>query len=338
MVIDSNFYMNLALREAWKYQGLTYPNPAVGCVVVGKHGELLAINAHKKAGEAHAEVLALKDAYIKITNDTTIANIFSSHELHTYLIKNHNNCFAATSLYTTLEPCAHVGKTPSCASLIASLGIQKVYVGAHDTNKEAAHGNRILENNGLDVVNSVLKKECEDLLLPFKKWQERNFVFFKWAQRLSGTIDEGVVSSKKSRKHVHALRSLCDLIVIGGNTVRCDRPTLDARLVDGRAPDVLIISKEKEFDRTIPLFDVAGRNVYIYDNFSKLHTYKNIMIEGGSQMFNLTREYVDLYLCYIAPKFGGNEGFTNLDDNFEIINIQKDEEDILMWMKKGKEV
>ncbi|MDD2790089.1 MAG: bifunctional diaminohydroxyphosphoribosylaminopyrimidine deaminase/5-amino-6-(5-phosphoribosylamino)uracil reductase RibD [Sulfurimonas sp.] len=330
--------MNLALREAWKYQGLTYPNPAVGCAIVGQYGELLAVNAHQKAGEAHAEVLALKDAYLKLTNDITIVNIFNSAEIHAYLLKNHHNCFANTSLYTTLEPCSHIGKTPSCASLIAALGIQKIYVGANDTNKEAANGNSILEKSGICVESRVLRKECENLLLPFGKWQEKNFVFFKWAQRLSGTIDDGIISSKNSRKNVHAMRSVCDLIVIGGDTVRNDRPTLDARLVDGKAPDVLIISRQKEFDRTIPLFGVAGRNVFIYDNFSKLDAYKNIMIEGGPQMYALAREHIDLSLCYIAPKFGGKEGFADLDDYFEILNIEKDEQDIIMWMKKGNTI
>ena len=338
MVIDSSFYMNLALKEAWKYQGLTFPNPAVGCTVVGAHGEILAINAHKKAGEAHAEVLALKDAYIKLTNDITITNIIHSHEIHSYLIENHNGCFCDTSLYTTLEPCAHVGKTPSCASLIAILGIKKIFVGAHDTNKDAAHGNTILEKSALCVESGILKKECENLLLPFKKWQEKNFVFFKWAQRLNGTVDNGVISSKSSRKNVHAMRAVCDLLVVGGNTVRTDRPTLDARLVGGKAPNILIISREKEFDRTIPLFGVEGRDVFIYDNFSKLNSYKNIMIEGGAELFAFAQEHIDLSLCYIAPKFGGKEGFRNLEENFEILNIEKEENDIIMWMKKGSEI
>jgi diaminohydroxyphosphoribosylaminopyrimidine deaminase/5-amino-6-(5-phosphoribosylamino)uracil reductase len=97
---------------------------------------------------------------------------------------------------------------------------------------------------------------------------------------------------------------------------------------------VLIVSKRNDFDRTIPLFNVDGRNVFIYDNFSKLHAYKNIMIEGGGKMFELSRDYIDMYLCYIAPKFGGKTGFENLDDSFDILNIEKEDEDIIMWMKR----
>ena len=334
MVIDNNFFMNLALDEAWKYQGLTYPNPAVGCCVVGKNLELLAINAHQKAGQPHAEVNALKDAYFKLTNDNVILDLVSSHEIHSYLLKNHNNCFKDISLYTTLEPCSHEGKTPSCALLISSLGIKKVFVGSSDLNDDASGGNEILRASGVEVFENILKDKCDELLKPFNAFRERNFVYFKWAQRLNATTDAGIISSKSSRKHVHALRDVCDLLVIGGNTVRIDRPTLDARLVNGKAPDILIISRLQEFDRTIDLFNVKGRKVFIADNFSLLKNYKNIMIEGSSKMFELTRDIVDYYLCYIAPKFGGTNGFSDLDEKFNILNIQKEKQDIIMWMNK----
>lgn len=334
MVIDNNFFMNLALQEAWKYQGLTYPNPAVGCCVVGENLELLAIQAHQKAGEPHAEVNALKCAYFKLTNDSEILDLKSSHDIHKYLLKNHNNCFSNVSLYTTLEPCSHIGKTPSCASLISNLNIKKVFVGSNDSNDEASGGNEILKSADVKVYENILQKECNELLEPFKKWQKNNFVYFKWAQRLNATTDEGIISSEASRKHVHALRDVCDLLVIGGNTVRIDRPTLDARMVNGKAPDVLIISRQKEFDKSIKLFDVKGRKVFIADDFSLLKNYKNIMIEGSSKMFELSRDVVDYYLCYIAPKFGGKVGFDNVDENFSILNIQKEKQDIIMWMNK----
>ncbi len=334
MVIDSHFYMSLALLEAWKYQGLTYPNPAVGCTIVGKNNELLAVNAHQKAGEPHAEVLALRDAYFKLTNDTFVLNITSSHEIHNYLLANHNGCFRDISLYTTLEPCSHEGKTPSCALLISNLGIQKVFVGSRDLSEDASDGNAVLCGCGVEVQESVLQKECDALLMPFEMWIKSKFIFFKWAQRLNATTDAGVISSESSRKRVHAMRDACDLLVIGGNTVRVDRPTLDARLVNGKAPDILIISREKEFDKTIPLFGVANRKVIISDNFSTCQEYKNIMIEGSSKMFELSKSIVDYYLCFIAPSFGGSSGFENQDEKFEILNIQNDEQDIIIWMKR----
>jgi len=334
MVIDNHFFMSLALKEAWKYQGLTYPNPAVGCTIVGENGEILAVEAHHKAGEPHAEVNALQTAYFKLTDDKYILSLTKSSDIHAHLLSNHNNIFINCILYTTLEPCSHMGKTPSCAWLIAELGIKEVYVGLEDINPEAEAGNMILEKNGCRVYSELLKDECDNLLTPFNLWQKRNFVFFKWAQRLNGTTDSGVVSSKVSRTAVHSMRDVCDLLVIGGNTVRVDRPTLDARLVDGKAPDILIFSRCDDFDKTIPLFYVENRDVYIEDDFSRLSQYKNIMIEGSAKMFELTRNITDFYLCYLAPTFGGDKGFEKLEENLEVLNVEKETQDIIMWMKR----
>lgn len=333
MVVNSEFYMNLALKEGWKYQGLTYPNPAVGCSIVSNDGAVLSVEAHQKAGLPHAEVNALKSAYIKLTNDAKIQDITNSADIHKYLIQNHNNIFKNCSVYTTLEPCSHVGKTPSCADLLSEMGVQKVYVGALDSNEEASCGNKKLQDANVKVENGVLEDECKELLYPFETWNKDKFVFFKWAQRLNGTYDEGIITSKESRKKVHAMRDKCDLLVIGGETVRVDRPTLDARLVDGKAPDILIYSRQSEFDNTIPLFNVEGRKVIVSDNLDTLDDYKNIMIEGGSNMFEATRNIVDRYLCFVAPKFGGSQVFKANTQEFEYLNILQDDKDIIMWMK-----
>lgn len=334
MEVDNAFFMHLALKEAWKHQGLTYPNPAVGCCIVGEQGQILAVEAHCKAGLPHAEVKALQKAFFKLTQNDEILSLNSSHDIHTYLLKNHNNIFQQCSVYTTLEPCSHIGKTPSCANLLSVLGVKKVYVGSYDFHKEAANGIDLLKKASIEVVEQLLQKECNALLLPFKKYMQGRFIFFKWAQRLNGTFDHGSISSQSSKEQVHAMRSVCDLLVIGGNTVRIDRPTLDARLVNAKAPDVLIISREKEFDQNIPLFNVPERKVFIEDNFELLQNYKNIMIEGGMTLYNLTKEFVDLYLCYLAPKFGGSETFANIEEEFEILNADKVHEDIIMWMKR----
>jgi len=334
MVIDKNFFISLAITEAWKYQGLTYPNPAVGCVAVGKNNEILAIEAHKKAGCPHAEVEALKTTYIKLTNDTKILDYTTSSDIHDYLLKNHNSAFKDIDIYTTLEPCSHVGKTPSCATLLASLGVKKVYIGSKDTNPIASYGRDRLIASGIDVESGVMQKECDELLFPFKRWSEKNFVFFKWAQRLNGTTDNGIITSKDSRTSVHAMRNVCDLLIIGGGTVREDRPTLDARLVDGKAPDILIISREKEFDQSIPLFSVQNRKVFINSDFSICNKYNNIMVEGSSGMFELSKKHIDMYLCYISAKFGGNQKIDGYNEKFDILNIQKESQDIIMWMKR----
>lgn len=332
MVIDHNFFMNLALEEAWKYQGLTYPNPAVGCCIVNEKNQILAIEAHKKVGLPHAEVEALKTGYVALTNDRNILELENSSDIHQYLINNHNDIFENVSLYTTLEPCSHKGKTPSCADLIISLGIKKVYVGTHDFNEEAAQGAQKILASGTDVMPNILKEKCEQLLEPFRLWHKERFVFFKWAQRLDGTIDDGIITSKESRKNVHAIRDCCDLLVIGGNTVRIDRPTLDARLVDGQAPDVLILSSKKEFDKSIPLFSVPNRKVFIESDLSKMNEYKNIMIEGTESMYNASKEYINWYLCYIAPKFGGEQIMT-IDQKLQMVHSSQIKNDMRVWMK-----
>lgn len=334
MKIDDDFFLSLAIEEAWKYQGLTYPNPAVGCVAVGANRELLAIEAHKRSGMPHAEVLALQSAYFKLTSDAKILDLLESREIHNYLLLNHNNCFKNITLYTTLEPCSHVGKTPSCASLICSLGIERVFIGVADSNKEASDGASMMRESGVDVRYTTSQKRAKDLIFPFERFNGDRFIFFKWAQRLNGTTDCGTISSQSSRKKVHAMRDVCDLLIIGGNTVREDRPTLDARLVDGKAPDVLILSRGVEFDRKIPLFSVPSREVYIEESLDRVKNYKNIMIEGSFNMFELTKDIVDLHLCFLAPTMGRKSGFEDAEAGFEILYTNQEDKDIMLWMKR----
>lgn len=333
-MISHNFYMSLALNEAWRYQLLTYPNPAVGATVVSPCGKILAIQAHKKAGMPHAEVEALKEAYKTLTQDNSIDTLTSSFDIHEFLLRNHNGCFAGCEIYITLEPCAHIGKTPSCANLIAELGIKKVYIGALDRNEEASGGVQKLQNSGIEVEVGVLQKECEVLLKPFYKFLEGNFTFFKWASRLDGSTQDGVISSQDAREYVHKLRDVCDLLVIGGNTVRTDRPTLDARMVEGSAPDVLIYSTQNEFDRSIPLFAVPNRKIFIEPTLDRIEEYGCVMIEGSEKMFEATKEIVDLYLAFIAPKFAASSGFRTLNEEFTILYQRKIGEDVMLWMER----
>ncbi|MEA2112298.1 MAG: bifunctional diaminohydroxyphosphoribosylaminopyrimidine deaminase/5-amino-6-(5-phosphoribosylamino)uracil reductase RibD [Campylobacterota bacterium] len=328
--MNDTLFMKLAIDEAWKYQGLTYPNPAVGAVVVGSHGEILSIAAHQKAGEPHAEVLALRDAYTKLTGDVKITSFKSSHDIHDYLHVNHNNCFSECTIYTTLEPCTHIGKTPSCATLLQKLSFKRVVIGSLDTHKIASGGKSFFKN----VESGVCQEACDALLAPFNAWQNNNFIFFKWAQRLDGTVDGGTVSSLQSRTDVHALRDRCDLLVVGGNTVREDRPTLDSRLVNGKAPDILIYSNSSEFDKTIPLFNVPKRKVHIESDFSMLKEYKNIMIEGGPSMFSATKGLVNYYLSFIAPSSGGTIPFTNEKIEFKYLHVEPSGNDLKIWLEE----
>jgi len=334
----SHAAMNLAINAAWEYQLLTFPNPAVGAVCIGSHDEILSIGAHKCAGGPHAEIYALRDAYIILSGDATIALSDDSAYIHNYLRENHNNLFHDISMAVTLEPCAHSGKTPSCALLIRDLGIKKLFIACRDSNPIAANGVSILEDTGVTCTFGIMEDEGAKLLEPFLQWQNNPFVFFKWAQRLDGTVNNGIISSQTSREHVHALRNCCDLIVIGGNTVRHDRPTLDARLAGGKAPDVLIYSHNKDFDASIPLFTIPNRRVFIESSLDKINEYSLVMVEGGANMLEATEDVCDWYSCYIAPIIGGGSvSMGAITESFEVLHA-KISDNILLWMRKNRNV
>jgi len=326
--------MALAMEAAWAYQGLTFPNPAVGAAVVDAEGRILSVEAHHRAGGPHAEVRALQHAFAVMHSDPAVLSLNDSGEIHDFLLESHQGCFSSCTIYVTLEPCAHHGKTPSCANLLTGLNIGGVVFAAADPNAEAAGGASMLEAAGIEVVHAP-SKAADDLLFPFVQWQRKPFVTFKWAQRLDGTIDGGTISSEASRRYVHAMRHAADLLVIGGNTVRIDRPTLDARMVGGKAPDVLILSHREDFDRSIPLFGVAGRKVMIASDLDAMKGYRNILVEGGPGMFEALKPYCDMYLCFVAPHCGGTIRFSKMTQQFEIKHLARCGSDVMQWMVNG---
>ena len=318
-----NCILDLAINEAWKYQFLTYPNPAVGASLIVKNK--LFTSAHKKAGEPHAEVNVLWEAFSYFHNTP---NLKTSKEIHEYLIQNHNNFFKDAEIFVTLEPCAHIGKTPSCANLLSILKPKKVTIGWLDPIDSHSGGVEILKNAEIEV--EVLNdKRCFDLIEPFIKWSSERFIFFKLAQTLNGVIKGGYISSESSLNWVHQVRDKIDLLVIGGNTVRIDRPTLDSRRIKGKAPDILIYSKNKNFDKTIPLFNVKKRKVFIEDSLDRVKNYNFIMVEGGETLYNELKEFVDWKVFVISPKMSNLENFKVID-NIEVLHIEK-RDDLILW-------
>ncbi|AXX96153.1 bifunctional diaminohydroxyphosphoribosylaminopyrimidine deaminase/5-amino-6-(5-phosphoribosylamino)uracil reductase RibD [Arcobacter ellisii] len=333
MKIDDNFYMKLAIDEAWKYQLLTYPNPAVGCVIV-KDGKLLAIEAHKEAGMPHAEINALKAAYLKVNPNSVVKTKSSSSDIHEFFLKNHNDFFNDCDIYVTLEPCNHIGKTPSCANLLKELKPKRVIISVKDPNKTAAGGLETLKNANIDVSVGILEEEGLNLLLPFISWQNKSCIFFKMAQTLNGSID-GKISGNRALAYVHTLRDKIDLLVIGGNSVRVDKPTLDARYIAGRAPDVFIYSKNKIFDNNIPLFRIPNRNVIISDDLFKLLDYKFVMIEGVYTLLDKLKERIDFLILIVNSKIkNGQNALNDIDINFEILHENYIGEDKIMFLKR----
>jgi diaminohydroxyphosphoribosylaminopyrimidine deaminase/5-amino-6-(5-phosphoribosylamino)uracil reductase len=255
-----------------------------------------------EAGKPHAEVNALKTSFLKQYPTSQLKELEASQEIHNFLIKNHNNLFHDCTIFVTLEPCNHIGKTPACAMLLESVGIKKVVIGTLDSNKAASGGKERLEKAKI-AVEVLNLKQSDDLIYPFIKWQENNFKFFKLAMREDGSIDGGYITTQESLNLVHNIRTKLSLMVIGGQTVRADRPTLDARFsFNKKSPDILIYSKSKNIDKTIPLFNIPNRKVTIDDNLLLLNQSNFTMIEGGYTLLENLKDDIDILMLFISHK------------------------------------
>ncbi|MBE0495069.1 MAG: bifunctional diaminohydroxyphosphoribosylaminopyrimidine deaminase/5-amino-6-(5-phosphoribosylamino)uracil reductase RibD [Campylobacterales bacterium] len=328
--MNDEFYMRLALEAAWEFQGRTYPNPAVGCMICSQHGEILAIQAHQKAGEAHAEVRAVQAALERL--NPTLDFPQNPTELHAFLLSNHQNLLKDACVYVTLEPCNHYGTTPPCALLLEALHVRRVCIGMRDENSKASGGMARLTKAGIAVRQGVLEKECALLLAPFLAWQRGHFSFFKLAMSNNGVIDGGIVTSEASRKRVHELRQYLSLLAIGGNTVRADRPTLDARLCKGKAPDVLIYSRETQFDQSIPLFHVKKRKVTIASSWEPLLQSPFVMVEGGEGTLRALPKETTWLLVFRSPHFKVGKG-VRLERRFVKVWQSACGEDTMEWYR-----
>ncbi len=207
---NHGWYMGLALDEARKGLGRTSPNPAVGAVVV-RNGEIVGRGYHRKAGTPHAEVHALADAGERARNAT---------------------------LYVTLEPCNHTGRTPPCTEAVLRAGIARVVIGMPDPNPRVAGGGATyLHSRGVDVCMGVREHECRELNLPFLRHSVTGlpWVMMKAGLSLDGRISflggqGGAVTGPEAKQFVHGVRNRVDAILIGVGTALIDNPSLTTRL------------------------------------------------------------------------------------------------------------
>lgn len=211
-------YMNLALSLARKGKGFTSPNPCVGAVVV-KDGEIVGRGYHHAAGMPHAEVEAIDDAA--------------------------GNTEGAT-IYVTLEPCNHFGKTPPCTHKILNAGITRVVVACKDPNPFVSGGGiQFLKDKGLEVESGLLEEEAETLIEDFiwyTREDKRPFVILKSAATLDGRIatstgDSKWITNAASRAWGHGIRHEVDAILIGSGTLHADDPSLTCRLEGRQSKD-----------------------------------------------------------------------------------------------------
>ena len=328
---SNQLYMTQALNKAWQYQLRTYPNPAVGCLILCDN-EIVALEAHQKAGSSHAEVLALVSAYETLSKSKVDFDRFDAHKAHAFLYSLPKDFFSESIVFVTLEPCSHEGQTPSCASLLSHLKPKKVIVAMLDPIEGHDGGiNRLLEQ-GIEVEVGVCEKEALELLEPFMIWQKRAFVLFKIAQTSNGKIGGGYLSCEESLTHVHQLRALSSQMVMGGNTVRVDRPTLDCRFTGDTAPNIIIYSRSDDFDRDIPLFSVPNREVTITDrlDFSKPSF---ILVEGGGGMLSALSDSIDWLLQYQTPKLSSHDSSYHVDKKLEFLFEERVSGDLRIWSR-----
>ena len=214
-------YMRMAIELAKKGAGGVNPNPMVGAVVV-KNGEVIGRGYHKFFGGSHAEVYALEEAGKEAEGAT---------------------------IYVTLEPCSHYGKTPPCAKKIIDMGIKKCFIGSSDPNpKVAGRGVAMLKEAGIEVVENVLKEECDEINQVFFKYIKSKipYLFVKCGITLDGKIalSNGIskwITNSIAREKVQYYRNKFMGIMVGINTVLTDNPSLTARIENGVNPFRIIV-------------------------------------------------------------------------------------------------
>jgi diaminohydroxyphosphoribosylaminopyrimidine deaminase/5-amino-6-(5-phosphoribosylamino)uracil reductase len=191
-----------------------------------------------------------------------------------------------------------------------------------------------LEAAGIKVEEGVEREAAEALLEPFVIWQKRAFVLFKLAQTLNGRIGGGYLSSRASLEHVHHLRGVCDRLLIGGNTVRIDRPTLDCRFTAERPPDVTIYSQRNDFDPAIPLFGVEGRQVRVERELEFFGEPSFVLVEGGEGTLRALSKRIDWYLFYQTPKLTTHNLTYNIEQELAFLHSERKGVDMMIWSRE----
>jgi diaminohydroxyphosphoribosylaminopyrimidine deaminase/5-amino-6-(5-phosphoribosylamino)uracil reductase len=292
---DDLKFMRAALREAERGLGHTSPNPAVGAVIV-RGGKIVARGFHRKAGQPHAEIEALR------------------------ALKEPELARGAT-LYVTLEPCSTHGRTPPCVEAILRAGFARVVIGAIDPNPaHAGRGVGLLRAGKVKVTTGVLEAECRALNVAFNKWIVTGmpWVIAKAGMSLDGRLTrppgEGQwITNPASRADAQQLRARVDAILIGAGTLRADNPRLTVRGVPGaRQPWRVVVTRGGALPADAHLFKDAHRNRTIVYHRQPLRAVlrdlgkrgvTGVLIEGGTRVLGeaFDRRLVDEVQFYVAP-------------------------------------
>lgn len=240
--------MSRAIELAKLGMGRVAPNPMVGCVIV-HNGLIIGEGYHRKYGEAHAEVNAINSV-------------------------KKPSLLCESTIYVTLEPCSHFGKTPPCADLIVEKGIPRVIVGTVDTNeKVSGRGLERLKNAGIEVITGILEEECDRMNRRFLTVHEkkRPYIILKWAQTEDGFIDRSReeeefgqptwITNDLSRIAVHKMRSDEAAILVGTNTALKDNPSLTVRYWNGNHPLRMVLDRKGILPESCALLDQSTETI-----------------------------------------------------------------------------
>lgn len=238
-MIQDEQYMQRCIALARKGAPHAAPNPTVGAVIVCDD-RIIGEGYHRRCGGPHAEINAINSVRDK-------------------------SLLARSTVYVTLEPCSHYGKTPPCADKLINIGVKRVVIGCVDPFARV-HGNGIrkLLDAGIEVTVGVCEKECLELISHFRTFHEkkRPYIVLKWAQSADGYIDtmrKGghpvVISNPFTQMLVHRMRSRCNAIMVGTNTAMLDNPSLTTRLWYGDSPLRVVIDRHNILPKDLHLFD-----------------------------------------------------------------------------------
>ena len=296
-------FLKRAIDLAREGKYLTKPNPMVGCVIV-KDNEVIAEGYHMKYGSNHAEINALED-----------------------LNKNNNISeaeFRQLTLYCTLEPCCHHGKTGPCTDAIIKSGIKKVVIGIKDPNpKVSGSGIKQLEDNGIEVLSGFFEEELIELnkYFFFKNTYNRPYIAVKIASSADGMSHRKDntftwITSEQSRDDVQIVRAGFDAILTGGNTLRNDNPRMNARVdFEVNQPQKILLTSQ-EINKESNFFKSGDVIINRSSNLNKVVTelsnteINSILVEAGPNLVNafLDNHLVDEIIIYKSNITLGDEG------------------------------
>ncbi|AKR10261.1 riboflavin biosynthesis protein RibD [Bacillus cereus BAG1X2-3] len=264
-MLEHELYMKLALENAKAMKGQTTPNPLVGSVIVNDN-RIVGIGAHMKAGEPHAEIHAIRMAGEQARGGT---------------------------IYVTLEPCSHHGRTGPCAEAIVQAGIKRVVVATLDPNPlVSGRGIKILQDAGIEVLVGVCEEESKKMNEVFNKYilTKRPFVTIKSGITLDGKIatslsDSKWITSTEARQEVHQIRNENAAILVGANTVQKDNPSLTTRIPNGRNPIRVILDSTLRIPMEANVVTDGEAPIWIFTTSNHAAEKKKALENAGVKVF-----------------------------------------------------